>query len=81
LPGALGDGQNLLRGHQALFLQSCIVMRTLGAVAAVYAATASLHTEQRAKLDFDFRPEFQKYAEAFLDQIKEGTVIDLLEFF
>jgi hypothetical protein len=56
-------------------------MCTLGAVAAVFAATARLHAKQRAKLDFVFRPEFQKYAAAFLDQIKEGTMVDLLEFF
>jgi hypothetical protein len=56
-------------------------MRALGAVAAVFAASARLHAEQRAKLDFIFRPEFQKDTSAFLDQVEEGTVIDLLEFF
>jgi hypothetical protein len=56
-------------------------MRALGAVAAVFAATARLHAEKSAKLNFVFWPEFQKHAAAFLDQIKEGTVVDLLEFF
>ncbi len=56
-------------------------MRTLRTVAAILTATARLHTQQRAELDFIFRPEFQKDTPTFLNEIKEGPVVDLLEFF
>jgi hypothetical protein len=81
LLGTLGHGENLGSGHEALFLEAGIVMCALGAVAAVFAATTGLHTQQRAQLDFVLRPEFQKHAAALLNQVKKGTVIDLLEFF
>ena len=80
-PRRLGDWQNLIHGHEALFLQPRIVVRALGAVAAILTATSGLHAEQRAKLDFVFRPEFQENTAAFLNEIEEGAAIGLLETF
>ena len=79
--GGLGDGHDLIDGHEAFFFEPGVVVGALGAVAAILAAAAGLHAEECAKLDLVFRPEFEKNTPTFLDEIEEGTVVDLLEIF
>ncbi len=80
-PRRASHGQNLVHRHEALFFQACVVVRALGAITAILAATAGLYAKQRAKLDLVFRPELQKNPAAFLNEIEEGTVVDLFEAF
>ena len=80
-PGALGHRKYLCGAHEGFFLEARIVVGALSAVAAILAAAASLHAEQGAELDFVFRPEFEKYPAAFLNQVEEWAVVNFFEGF
>jgi hypothetical protein len=56
-------------------------MGALGAIAAILAAAPCFHAQKRAQLNLILWPKFQKHTTAFLKEVKEGTTVDLLEFF
>ena len=80
--GLCGAGflHHLFLFHELLALHAGAVARALGAVAAVFAASAGLDGEEGAELHFVLRPVFLMHGAGLLEETEEGLVVDAMEF-
>ncbi len=77
--GGEGAFHDLLLRHELLRLHARGVAGALGAVAAVFAATAGLDAQKGAKLHFVAGPVFIMHGACLLEEVEEGLVINAVK--
>ena len=78
-PGAAGDLQDFVCGHEVFSVDACLVAGALGAVGAILAATPRFDAQEGAELDFVVLPMLEVDVAGLLDKVKKRLGMELLK--